>query len=94
MDHPPIADLLESAHTFPCVYKIKAIGAVDDQFEARVIEAVRAELATDSALSYTARSTAGGRHVAVTIDVPAQTAEHVRTIYSRIREVAGLTLLL
>ena len=35
---PPI-DLLESTHSFPGVYQIKAIGSVDDGFENRVISA-------------------------------------------------------
>ena len=40
MDHRPSVDLLESIHFFPGVYKIKAIGLADDDFESRVVEAV------------------------------------------------------
>lgn len=93
MDHRPSEELLESTHTFPGVYRIKAIGASDDNFEGRVIEAVVAELAGRSELEHSVRATPGGRHVAVTLDITVQTAEQVRAIYARIREVEGLAFL-
>ena len=85
--------LLESIHYFPGVYKIKAIGRADDDFESRVLEAVYSHLAARSDLDYSIRSTPGGRHVAVTLDISVQTAEQVRAIYAEIRDVEGLTLL-
>ncbi|MGP0063244.1 MAG: YbeD family protein [Isosphaeraceae bacterium] len=93
MDHRPSVDLLESIHYFPGVYKIKAIGRADDDFESRVLEAVYSQLAARSDLDYSIRITPGGRHVAVTLDISVQTAEQVRAIYAEIREVQGLTLL-
>jgi putative lipoic acid-binding regulatory protein len=94
MDHRPSVELLESIHSFPGVYKIKAIGRSDDDFESRVVEAVYSHLAAQSDLDYSVRSTPGGRHVALTLDISVQTAEQVRSIYAEIREVKGLTLLL
>jgi putative lipoic acid-binding regulatory protein len=93
MDHRPSVDLLESIHYFPGVYKIKAIGQADDDFESRVVEAVYSHIAARSDLDYSVRSTPGGRHLAVTLDISVQTAEQVRAIYAEIREVKGLTLL-
>jgi putative lipoic acid-binding regulatory protein len=93
MDHRPSVDLLESVHLFPGVYKIKAIGRADDDFESRVVEAVCANLAARSDLDYTVRITPGGRHVAVTLDISVQSAEQVREIYADLRDVKGLTLL-
>jgi uncharacterized protein len=93
MDHRPSVDLLESIHFFPGVYKIKAIGRADDDFESRVVQAVYSHLAARSDLDYSVRSTPGGRHLAVTLDISVQTAEQVRAIYAEIREVKGLTLL-
>jgi len=93
MDHRPSVDLLESIHYFPGVYKIKAIGRADDDFESRVLEAVYSHLAARSDLDYSIRSTPGGRHVAVTLDISVQTAEQVRAIYAEIHDVEGLTLL-
>lgn len=93
MDHRPSEELLESTHFFPGVYQIKAIGVAADDFEGRVVEAVVSEVATPSELDYSVRITPGGRHVALTLDITVQTAEQVRGIYARIREVRGLTLL-
>ena len=93
VDHRPSVDLLESTHLFPGVYQIKAIGSAEDDFEARVVEAVVAVVAAPSELDYSVRSTPGGRHIALTLDITVQAAEQVRAIYARIREVKGLTLL-
>jgi putative lipoic acid-binding regulatory protein len=93
VDHRPSLELLESTHLFPGVYQIKAIGSVEDDFEARVVEAVVSVVATPSELDYSVRSTPGGRHVALTLDITVQNAEQVRGIYARIRDLKGLTLL-
>jgi putative lipoic acid-binding regulatory protein len=94
MDHRPSIDLLESVHQFPGVYQIKAIGKVADQFEARVLEAVTSELVSASELDYSVRTTPGGRHIALTLDITVQSAEQVRMIYARIHALPGLLLLL
>ena len=93
MDHRPSLDLLESTHSFPGVYQIKAIGTADRDFETRVVETVVSELAGASEVDYTVRTTPGGRHVALTLDITVQTAEQVRGIYASLRELKGLTLL-
>jgi putative lipoic acid-binding regulatory protein len=93
VDHRPSQELLESTHTFPGVYRIKAIGSATDEFENRVVAAVESELAAPSDLDYSVRTTPGGRHVAVTMDITVQNAEQVRAIYARVHQVSGLTLL-
>ena len=50
--------------------------------------------AEPSEIDYSVRSTPGGRHVALSLDLKVEIAEQVRAIYSRIKEVEGLTLLL
>jgi putative lipoic acid-binding regulatory protein len=92
-DHRPSEELLESSHTFPGVYQIKVIGITSNDFETRVVEAVVAELPAPSDLDYTVRMTPGGRHVALTLEISVQSAGQVRTIYDRLREVEGITLL-
>ena len=93
MDHRPTVELLESTHLFPGVYKIKAIGRADDDFESRVVEAVCSHLPARSDLDYYGplhpRRPARG----LTLDITVQTAEQVRAIYAEIRELDGLTLL-
>lgn len=93
MDHRPSIDLLESSHAFPGVYRIKAIGATGGDFVARVLAAAAEEVASAAEIDHSVRETRGGRHVALTLDVTVQSAEQVRAIYARIREVEGLTLL-
>ncbi len=72
MDHRPSVELLESIHFFPGVYKIKAIGVTDDDFESRVVNAVCEHLPARSDLDYSVRITPGGRHVALTLDITVQ----------------------
>jgi putative lipoic acid-binding regulatory protein len=93
MDNRPSLDLLESTHFFPGVYQIKAIGAADEDFETRIIDAVVAQLTSPSELDYSVRSTPGGRHVALTMDVTVQNAQQVRDIYETLGDVKGLTFL-
>lgn len=93
MNNLPSTELLESTHEFPGLYRMKAIGSSEDNFEGRVVEAVVSELAGPSELDYSVRSTPGGRHVALTLDITVQSAEQVRRIYVRVHEVQGLTLL-
>jgi putative lipoic acid-binding regulatory protein len=93
MDHRPSEELLESNHSFPGTYQIKAIGWAEDDFVSRVVEAVVSELVTPSELDHTVRVTPGGRHVSLTLEMNVQSATQVRAIYAKIREVKGLTYL-
>lgn len=93
MDRRPSAELLESTHTFPGIYKIKAIGSTENDFERRVLEAVRAELEAEHHLTHDTKTTPGGRHVSLSLTINVRDAEHVRTIYARIYDVEGLTML-
>ncbi len=94
MDQSPPLDLLESGHTFPGSYQIKAIGTVADDFETRVIDAVRAEIGAAPSLQLSKRTTPDGRHVALTLEIFVQSADEVRAIYARIRAVTGVVMLL
>lgn len=94
MQHGPPLELLTANHTFPGVYQIKAIGAVDDTFVNRVLDAVHAELLDHARIEHSVRSTPNGRHVSLTLDLTVDTPEQVRAIYARIHELEGLILLL
>jgi putative lipoic acid-binding regulatory protein len=94
MDKRPSVEALESVHTFPGPYHIKVIGETADDFVSRVVAVVHEELPAHSDLDYNVRETSGGRHVSVTLIIAAQSAEQVRTIYARLGEVAGVTMLL
>jgi len=92
-DHRPSEELLESSHSFPGVYQIKVIGIASNEFERRVVTTVVDTLGNASDLDYSVRSTPGGRHVSLTLDVNVQTAEQVRTLYDLLRALEGVTLL-
>ncbi len=93
MDHRPSIDLLESTHAFPGVYRIKAIGSNEGAFVDRVVAAAAGELASPAEIDHSVKETRGGRHTSVTLDLTVQSAEQVRRIYEKLREVEGLTLL-
>jgi putative lipoic acid-binding regulatory protein len=85
--------LLENTHTFPGPYTFKVIGRAECGFVARTVAAVREELAEAVDPPYRVRSTASGRHVAVTVEPEVQTAQQVLAIYRRLRVLAGLIFL-
>lgn len=94
MGELPDIELLQSMHTFPGPYTFKAIGAAEDHFVGRVMAAVRLELGEEIEPSFSTRTTSGGRHVCVTIEPHVESAEVVLAIYTSIRAVDGLVLLL
>ena len=89
----PAIELLEATHEFPGRYMFKVIGRSERAFVARVVAAVREELAEEIDPPFRVRETAGGKHVAVTLTPMVQTAEQVLAVYSRIRKMAGLVML-
>jgi len=86
--------LLEKTHAFPGVFTFKVIGLIEHGFAARVVAAVRDELASSIDPPFRVRHTAGGRHVSVTLEPTVQTAAQVLAVYRRIRATAGLVMLL
>ncbi len=90
----PSIELLESVHRFPGPYIFKVIGKSDNGFVARVVAAVRDELAHPADPPYRIRVARGGRHIAVTLEPVVQTGAQVLAVYRRIRKMAGLVLLL
>jgi putative lipoic acid-binding regulatory protein len=92
MNNIPPLELLESTHTFPCAYMFKVIGRVEDGFVARVVAAVRDELAQPADPPFRFRHTPSGRHVAVTLEPQVQTASDVLAVYRRIHKTTGLVM--
>jgi putative lipoic acid-binding regulatory protein len=93
VDHLPVIELLEKTHSFPGRYTFKAIGKVENGFAARVVAAVREELAFEIDPPHSLREAAGGRHVAVTLEPVVRSAQQVLAVYKRIRSVSGLVIL-
>lgn len=93
MAHIPSIELLDATHDFPCAYIFKAIGLTEQSFVARVVAAAREELQAETDPPYKLRHTAGGKHVAVTLELFVSTAVQVRALYSRLLTVPGLVVL-
>jgi putative lipoic acid-binding regulatory protein len=86
--------LLEAVHQFPGPYVFKVIGRVDNGFAARVVAAVRDELAGSADPPFRVRHTVGGRHVAVTLEPTVQTVHQILAVYRRIRRIPGLVMVM
>ena len=93
MEELPAIELLEANHTFPGPYIFKAIGRVENGFAARVVAAVREELAFETDPPFKVREATGGRHVSVTLEPMMRDARQVLAVYRRIRTMAGLIFL-
>jgi len=93
MSELPSIELLENNHVFPGPYMFKVIGRVEDGFAARVVAAVREELAAEFDPPFRMRETAGGRHISITLEPRVETARQVLAVYRRVRKLAGLVVL-
>ncbi len=93
-DPIPSIELLESGHTFPGRFTIKAIGSTADDFVERVLAQVLAVLPAEGAVVHSLRPTPAGRHVSVSLDLGVDSAEQVRAVYTRLHKVEGLVMLL
>lgn len=94
MSELPSIELLNRTHSFPGPYMFKAIGRVENGFAARVVAAVREELAGDADPPFRVREASGGRHIAVTVEPIVRTAQEVLAVYRRIHAMAGLVMLM
>jgi putative lipoic acid-binding regulatory protein len=90
----PSIELLESTHQFPGPYVFKVIGRVENGFAARVVAAIRDVLDFPQDPPHSMRHASGGRHVSVTVVPVVQTPEQVLTVYRRVRQMAGLVMLM
>jgi putative lipoic acid-binding regulatory protein len=93
MKYLPAIELLESTHRFPGPYLFKVIGRSEQGFVARTVAAVRDAVAAEVDPPVRVREAAGGRHVAVTLEVPVERAEQVIAVYRRVQKLAGLVFL-
>jgi putative lipoic acid-binding regulatory protein len=93
LENLPSVELLEAVHRFPGPYMFKVIGRTENGFIARAVAAVRDEIAAAVDPPFRVREAAGGRHVAVTLELTMQTAEQVRGVYRRLMKLRGLVIL-
>ena len=94
VENLPSIETLEAVHRFPCRFTFKVIGKVENGFAAKVVSAVREELAIDADPPFSLRQTPNGRHVSVTLEPMVSESQQVLNIYRRIRQLPGLVMLM
>lgn len=90
---PPI-ELLKLTHTFPGPYTFKIIAEAKDGLIATLIMELKVALKWELDPKYSVRETAGGRHLALTLDAVMRTPEEVHTVYNFLKKVDGVILIL
>lgn len=93
MTNLPAIELLEEMHRFPGPYMFKVIGHHESGFLARVVGAVREELAMDVDPHYHHRETQGNRYIAVTVQPVVRDGAQVLSIYRRLMALTGIVML-
>ncbi len=86
--------LLNENHWFPEMMVIKAIGTNSPEFVAAVLLVVREVLSVDFEPQHTLRVTSNQRHVAITIEVTAESAELMALTYERLCKIEGVKMVL
>ena len=92
MERAQSLELLNATHDFPCDFTIKVIGAAENGFVGRVVEAIRATPSIPDQIPYRTRSTPNGKHVSITLEPRLESAEQVLLIYAQIKSVAGVVM--
>lgn len=86
--------LLNENHSFPEMMTFKAIGTNSPEFVAAVLLVVRDCLRVHFEPRHTLRVTPNQRHVSITIEVTAGSAELVALTYERLAKVEGAVMVL
>ena len=91
----PSIEALESVHSFPGTYTIKAIADNNPAFVDRVHDCIEANLDSNEFLqSSKERVSSKGNHISVTLAIHVQTANKVRILYQELLKVDELRMLL
>ena len=85
---------LEEHHHFPEMVCIKVIGANRADFVTEVLNAIKAGLHVQFEPRYTIRETPHQRHLSISVEVIAGSAESLADAYQRISAVEGVVMVL
>ena len=77
----PMSPSDESALQFPCNFPIKAMGLADEGFDALVVGIVRRHAPDIGEGAVEARTSSGGKYLAVTVSIQARSREQLDAIY-------------
>jgi putative lipoic acid-binding regulatory protein len=89
-----IVAMLESTHTFPCVYQFRVIGTNSPSFVASILQAVIIVIGPKQQPKIETRESAGGKHVSIHIHVHVLNASSVLKLYDTLKSMEGVKYLL
>lgn len=82
----PVKDAAQTPFTYPCLFPIKVMGYWAEDFDAFVVQIVRRHVPDLAEAAITSRVSRGGRYIAVTVTIEAQSQAQVDAIY---RDLSG-----
>ena len=93
-DREEVLKRLNDVHSFPGNYVFKVIGANNDEFVSKIIQACINVLGPDSNPDVSLRESSGKKHVSVTVSVEVDDAETVLAVYDVLGNVEEIKFIL
>ncbi len=85
MSNEAFIDSLNENHEFPCSYQLKVIGENSETFVSTILQMVCDELGLTDSPEHSLKQTPQGRHVSITLEIHAETASQVASLYSQLQ---------
>ncbi len=67
--------------TYPCRFKVRAMGLDEDDFDALVVEIIRRHCPDVHEGAVSIRPSKNGKYISVSVDIEARSREHLDAIY-------------
>ncbi len=67
--------------TYPCRFRVRAMGLDQDDFDALVVEIIRRHCPDIHEGAVSIRPSKNGKYISVSVDIEAQSREHLDAIY-------------
>ncbi len=67
--------------TYPCRFKVRAMGLDEDDFDALVVEIIRRHCPDIHEGAVSIRPSKNGKYISVSVDIEARSREHLDAIY-------------
>ena len=90
----PSLELIEQTHDFPGSYAVKVFGPNEARFRERVEAVARACFEGLTPPQISARASAKGNHLCVTVEAHVQHAHQVLALYQELRTIEGVKMML
>jgi putative lipoic acid-binding regulatory protein len=78
-ENPPTTE--PEGMTYPCRFKVRAMGLDEDDFDALVVEIIRRHCPDIHEGAVSVRPSRNGKYISVSVDIEARSREHLDAIY-------------